>query len=182
MNTMSSWVKTLNLEKELLLDQFTLANHFKHVANVIRNQTSKKVIAFEPVCSKKEWKQRNEWIYIFTINDRIVKIGGTRTGLAGRTTSYLCGHFTQDRGLSGKCSVTNAYMYNTFDHYIHQGNHIKMYGFVIPDVKVDVDVWGNKKVVNAQVYTAFETAALEQYKKQTGNYPQLSDNSDPTHR
>lgn len=59
-----------------------------------------------------------EWIYIFTINDHIVKIEGTRTCLKDRCISYLCGHHTTDRGKSGKCSGTNAYIYNTFYFYL----------------------------------------------------------------
>ena len=57
-------------------------------------------------------------IYIFTINNYIVKIGGTRNGLKDRTNSYLCGHYILERGKSGKCSITNAFIYNTFDFYL----------------------------------------------------------------
>jgi hypothetical protein len=44
-----------------------------------------------------DFKEKKEWIYLFLINKRIVKIGGTRTGLSGRCASYLCGHHIQER-------------------------------------------------------------------------------------
>jgi len=38
-------------------------------------------IKFIKEISKQEFDIKQEWLYIFTINDIIVKIGGTRTGL-----------------------------------------------------------------------------------------------------
>jgi len=129
------------------------------------------------------WKdQASQWIYIFTVNEKIVKIGGTRSGLKGRAGSYLCGHHTTHRGKSGKCSVTNAYIYNTFEDCLKNNNTVKMYGFRIPDIKVEMSVWNKNITFSPQTYTVFETTALEQYKIECGNYPQLSDNSDPSHR
>jgi len=124
----------------------------------------------------------SQWVYILTIDDRIVKIGGTRSGLKGRIVSYLSGHHTEDRGKSGKMSVTNARLYNTLDHYIGSDRHIKMYAYRIPSVKVNVDIWGSTVQVEGQVYNAFESIAISTYHRKTGHNPQLSDNSDPTHR
>ena len=52
------------------------------------------------------------------MNDYIIKIGGTRTGLKERCGSYLCGHHVEERDKSGDCSKTNAYIYNTFEFYL----------------------------------------------------------------
>jgi hypothetical protein len=156
------------------------------VANVIQTPEGEKrqtVITFEPVIPNQDWSDKiAQWIYILTINNRIVKIGGTRNGLKQRTGSYLCGHHTEDRGGSGKCSVTNAYLYNTLDYYIRNGSQVKMYGYRIPSVQVTIDIWGSNTNVEAQVYNAFESKAMNAYHHETGHNPQLSDNSDPVHR
>ena len=60
----------------------------------------------------------------------IVKIGGTRTGLKGRVSSYLCGHHIEERGKSGDCSKTNGFIYNTMEFYLNLGCKIKMYGYL----------------------------------------------------
>lgn len=184
--TFSKWVKNIDLTKELLLEEFSLHTNFIHVANIIQTPRDAKrqtVITFEPVISKNEWTESSaQWVYILTINSHIVKIGGTRTGLKSRTGSYLCGHHTEDRGGSGKMSVTNAYLYNTLDHYIRNGYDVKMYGYRIPSVQVSIDIWGTLVNVEAQVYNAFESIAITTYNRECGHNPQLSDNSDPIHR
>jgi hypothetical protein len=182
---MGSWVKIIDLSAELAFDSYGLSRQFLHVANIIRTPEEAKrqtVITFDPVIPQKEWKKTSQWIYIFTINDKIVKIGGTRDGLQKRTGSYLCGHHTTDRGRSGKCSVTNAYLYNTLDYYISQGSVLRMYAHEIPKPTMQVSIWGELADIEPQVYTAYETKALEKYKQSAGHYPVLSDNSDPNHR
>jgi hypothetical protein len=184
-STYPTWTKDLKLDKQIRLEEFPLAVNFKHVANVIATPPDAKrqtVITFDPVIAKGEWSEVNEIVYIFTVDERIVKIGGSFTSLSGRCGSYLCGHHIPQRGKSGDCSKTNGFIYQTFDHYIRTGHSIKMYAFKIPPVKVTVDIWGETAEVLAQVYPKYETAAMETYKKIVGTYPVLCDNCDPTAR
>lgn len=179
------WTKVIDLERELLLEDFPLLGHFRHVANIVEDisTTRQTVIEFQPVVDKATWKKDSvEWIYLFAVDGRIVKLGGTRTGLAGRASSYLCGHHIKERGKSRDCSKTNGFVYNTFDHYLRNGHTIQMWAYQLTPVFVSVDIWGENHTVMAQVYTAYETRALEAYKRITGHYPALSDNSDPNHR
>ena len=181
----SPWIKHLDLASLPPAADFNLFNNFTKVADVIRtplDASRKTVITFKPNVSAGEWKKGYQWIYLLTIDGKLAKIGGTRTGLQNRTGSYLCGHHTIDRGNSGKCSVTNAYIYNTLDYYVEQGLKCEMFAFRIPHMNITVDVWGQPTEIEPQVYTAYETKALESFKKQFGSYPVLSDNSDPSHR
>jgi hypothetical protein len=57
-----------------------------------------------------------------------------------------------------------------------------MYAHEIPKPKMQVSIWGESADIEPQVYTAYETKALEKYKQAAGHYPVLSDNSDPNHR
>lgn len=184
--TQSPWVKQLDLSTELHFEEFTLHTQFVHVADVVSTPPDAKratIITFQPVIDKTTWNdETTQWVYILTINNRIVKIGGTRTGLKSRVSSYLCGHHTEDRGKSGRCSVTNAYIYNTLDYVIKDGGIVKMYGFRIPSVTVHVNVWGSSVDVEAQVYNAYESKAITMYIRESGHSPQLSKNSDPVHK
>lgn len=182
---MSSWIKHLDLDSLPAATDFNLHTSFTKVADIIRTPPGarrKTVITFQPTISQKQWKSVDQWIYLFVIDGKLVKIGGTRTGLLKRTQSYLCGHHTADRGKSGTCSVTNAHIYNTLDQYIEKGSVCEMFAFLLPRITVTLDMWGASSTIVPQVYTAYETKALESFKTQFGRYPVLSDNSDPTHR
>jgi hypothetical protein len=178
------YIKNINLNNEISFEEYVLADKFIHLADIIRDDTSRKqVIKFNPVIDISEWKTKTqEWLYIFLIQDRIVKIGGTRSGLADRTGSYLCGHYTSERGGKDKCSVTNAYIYNTFDFYLSHGYDIKMMGYKIPRLEVLTNVFDKDVSIVAQTYHAYESVALERYKQQTKRYPFLSNNADPDYK
>jgi hypothetical protein len=190
MSSSSSWAKAINHAEEPLLSDFPLHVHFKKVADIIRTPTppsgkkaKQTVIFFQPCIAKKEWSAKGEqWVYIITVDGHVVKIGGTRSGLAGRVGSYLCGHHTAGRGKSGKCSVTNAHIYDTLDKYIEFGHVAELFASKILTPKITMDVWGQQVEITAQIYTHYETAALEAYKSVVGHYPPLSDNSDPSAR
>jgi hypothetical protein len=184
------WIKNIDLSKEIMLKDFVLEGYFVKVAKIEAdnelNKQGKKmrktVIRFISCIDNNEWKEENEWVYLLTINGLIVKIGGTRKGLQGRVSSYLCGHHVAERGKSGKCSVTNGYVYNTLDFYVRQGYSIDVYAFKIPPQELEVSIFGTPIKVRAQVYHAYESRCLEEYKKQVGRYPILSDNADPQYK
>jgi hypothetical protein len=76
---------------------YTHKNYFKYVANVelynnertkTSNQSYMKFILDMPDAFIKKTK----CLYIFTINSKIIKIGGTINGLKNRCSSFLCGH------------------------------------------------------------------------------------------
>ena len=116
---------------------------------------------------------------MFVMNDRIIKIGGTRTGLQNRAASYLCGHHVGDRGKSGDCSKTNGYIYNTFEFYIKLGCKIEMYGYELPVDTKEIDFFGKKVEIVSQNFTAYESLLMSEYKDRYDKYPVLNDNCDP---
>jgi len=178
------WIKLIKFNETINFDKYDNKNDFIKVADIIIDNEKKRktVIKFVPVISTNEFREKCEWIYIFTINNYIVKIGGTRDGLKGRVGSYLCGHHIQERGKSGDCSKTNAYIYNTFDFYLNIGYKINMYAYKIPEKIFEIIILGKKQNVKAQTYHAYETIYLENYKTKYKSYPQLSDNCDPNYK
>ena len=188
------WLKLIDLDKAIEFDKYVRKSGFIPVANIVKddevfengkNKGKKKrntIIQFKPIIDKKEYEnEETEWIYIFTIDNKIVKIGGTRTGLKGRVGSYLCGHHIPERGKSGKCSVTNAFIYNTFEYYLNRGHTIQMLGYKLPKKTFEINVFGEgSKEYPAQVYHIYEAAYLEDFKKIYKSIPDLSFNYMPT--
>jgi len=185
-----SWIKLIPQAEAAEWSTYAQKDQFKLVANVVADNDLKPngdrrrqtIVKVEPLIPLAEFKPKDEWLYIFTIEDRIVKIGGSRTGLADRFSSYLCGHHIPERAKSGDCSKTNGFVYNTFDFYLGLGAKIQMYGMKIPRTAMTVDILGTRVEIVAQTYHAYESCFLENYKKQYGRIPFLCDNGDPAYR
>jgi hypothetical protein len=193
-SSMKKWIKLIPIQKTIHFEEYNRKAYFIPIADIIldnelfttgKKQGRKKrntLIQFIPKIPNEEFNEKNEWLYLFVINDRIVKIGGTRTGLRGRVASYLCGHHITERGKSGDCSKTNGYIYNTFEFYLRQECKIKMYGYKLPKKQITVEIFGKETKITAQTYHAFESTFLEDYKKIYGEYPILCDNCDPNYK
>lgn len=188
------WIKLIANDKTIPFNEYNRKSYFTKVAEVLLDNetytTGKKqgikkrktLIQFIPTINEEDFNSKTEWLYIFTINNKIVKIGGTRVGLKGRVSSYLCGHHIEERGNSGDCSKTNGFIYNTFEFYLKLGCKIDMYGYELPKTDFDIEIFGKKTKINAQTFHAYETTFLEDYKKNYGDYPILNDNCDPEYK
>jgi len=188
------WIKLIPTNKTILLEDYNRSDHFVPIADIVLDselfasgvkQGNKKrntLIQFVPRISSEAFNKKTEWLYLLVINDRIVKIGGTRTGLKGRVSSYLCGHHIEERGKSGDCSKTNGFIYNTFEFYLSLGCKIEMYGYELPKTEITIEIFGKETKITAQTYHAYESTFLEDYKKNYNEYPILSDNCDPDYK
>lgn len=191
---LKKWIKELPLKETIHINDYNNKELFKLVANVVldneeytvgKNKGAKKrntLIKFEPCIPDEEFNCKSEWLYIISVNDRVVKIGGTRTGLAGRVGSYLCGHHVQERGKSGDCSKTNGYIYNTLEFYLRHGSSVKMYGYELPKTTLSIEILNKPVTIIAQTYHAYESRFMEDFKSTYGYYPVLCDNSDPDYK
>jgi hypothetical protein len=188
------WIKLIPVEKTIALDEYNRRDHFIPIADIVldtdvftsgKKQGTKKrntLIQFIPRIPVEDFNKKTEWLYLLVINGKIVKIGGTRTGLKGRVASYLCGHHIEERGKSGDCSKTNGFIYNTFEFYLSLGCKIEMYGYELPKTEITIEIFGKETRITAQTYHAYESTFLEDYKKNYSDYPILSDNCDPDYK
>jgi hypothetical protein len=189
------WIKLIPTHKTSPYEEYNRKENFIPVADIVldgelhesgKNEGNKKrntVIKFVPIISKEKFNEESiEWLYLFVIEGRIIKFGGTRTGLKGRVGSYLCGHHIKARGKSGDCSKTNGFIYNTFEFYLNLGCKIQMYGYELPETIVPITILGKETKIKAQTYHAYETTFMEDYKEQYMNYPILNDNGDPNYK
>jgi hypothetical protein len=163
--------------KTMKFESFSHGHKFKEVANVRLDKIPKRqtLIRFEPV-DKTAWCDQGNWVYIFTVNDHIVKIGGTKNGLKQRAASYLCGHHTRK---SNACSITNGLIYNTFLKYLTIGASIKMYAMRCPPVYATIDVFGEEHAIETQVFDIYEAVLIKQYATEFGQAPPMSSRADP---
>jgi len=188
------WIKLISNDKTIPFDEYIRKDHFIPIADIVldneivtsgKKQGTKKrntTIQFIPTISAEEFNKKTEWLYLLVINGKIVKIGGTRTGIKGRISSYLCGHHIEERGKSGDCSKTNGFIYNTFEFYLQLGCRIQMFGYELPKTEINIDIFGKQTKISAQTYHAYESTFLEDYKKNYNEYPILSDNCDPDYK
>ena len=194
------YIRLIQRKDVMLFDDYIHKDEFIYMADILKDdevdkktqkQKRQTVIRFVPLSSfKKQWKQNQEVLYIFTINDYIVKIGGSSNGMSERTASYLCGHHAPQRGKSGKASETNIFIYNTFDFYIRNGVSIKVYVKVLDEVKHTINPFNTKYSycskpveINLQTYQAYESMYIDDFRKHNNKKaPPLSYNSDPTYK
>jgi len=193
-STIKKWIKLMPSEKTIPFDQYNRKDHFSLVADIVTdseiftsgkkkgNKKRNTLIQFVPKISSKAFNKKTEWLYLLVINGMIVKIGGTRTGLKGRVSSYLCGHHVEERGKSGDCSKTNGFIYNTFEFYLKLGCKIQMFGYELPKTEITIKIFDKDTKITAQTYHAYESTFLEDYKKKYKEYPILSDNCDPDYK
>lgn len=188
------WVKLVPLDKTIHFDVYNRKEHFKKVADIVldvelftsgKKEGKKKrnsLIQFIPAIPCDEYNKKTEWLYLLLINNRIVKIGGTRIGIKGRTMSYMCGHHIAERGKSGDCSKTNGFIYNTFEFYLNLGCTVEMYGYELPRTEIEILIFDKLTKIVAQTYHAYESTFLDDYKKKYDEYPILCDNCDPDYK
>lgn len=152
------------LNNDTLFSNYDCKDYFKYVADVVINRDqSKQLLKFVPKISIEQFNEKREWIYLYLIEDRIIKIGGTRVGLQGRARSYLSGYYTVERGKSGLCSITNAAIYNLFNYSLEKGYKVKMYGYMLPKVETEIIIIDRKLTVPVQTYHIYEKIFIDNY-------------------
>ena len=183
----SRWVKTLEGYLKLHINEFPLAQNFVQIGKFELTENKRTLWEVEvPPHLAEVYSRYQNGVYIMTYNNYIIKIGGTKVGMQGRITSYLCGHCIPERKkrngeyYPGKMSVTNAYIYNTIYQYLQEGRgQFHLYFYPIEDIEVTKYVFGKQIVFKVQSYDEYEKVALLSYREQVGEFPILSDNSHP---
>jgi hypothetical protein len=183
------WIKLLPTDKTILLEEYTEKDYFIKIADIVldtdvddKGKKKRKTLIKLDNYDDTIVTPKCEYIYLIVINRRIVKIGGTRDGIKGRFGSYLCGHQIKERGKSGDCSKTNAFIYNTFEFYLNLGCKIEMYGYKLPKTEMTIKIFGKETKIIAQTYHAYESVLINNYKKRYGNIPYLCNNCDPDYK
>ena len=188
-DTCKKWVKEIG-DKDLTIqfNDFPISKEFTHIGSIEQSLETRILWDINPIEEAKSiYDKKQNGIYIITLNNKIIKIGGTKVGMKGRISSYHCGHCIPERkkkngeNYPGKMSVTNAYCYNTILSLLYnKRGTIDLYFFPIPDIKVEKEVFGETTSFVVQCYDEYEKKALSIFQRQNkGKLPVLCNNSHP---
>ena len=109
-----------------------------------------------------KYNSYRELIYLIVIDGKIVKIGGTYTGMKKRHGSYNCG--TRKARKKGTCSVTNFDITEYQFTALLQGKTVEWYVFDVPLAEATVNLpWDKKITYNAKTYLKYEQTLCEKY-------------------
>jgi hypothetical protein len=168
----------VNLTSQPKISNFPLSSHFKlsgHWELVSRDLggESNHTIRFidDTRISGKQF------VYFIVVNDRLVKIGGSKNTIHDRIQSYNCGVYSLWRGGNGKQSVTNSIIYDSIEICLLRGFEVKLFVWMVPPVLNTLDYWGYKTdTVISTHYNYYETQALRMFFEQFGKNPIWSKN------
>ena len=188
----TSWSKSIVTENTMTIDDFNLLcdENFSKKCNIeLDSSSSRQTTLITSNFDKILYSEKAEHIYALVRNGLIMKLGGTRTGLKERWSSYLCGHCVQQRimkrtgeAFPGKMSVTNAHLYHTIEKdLLETDSKWEIWSWKLPLVKIPVVILNEEVNVIAQTYHAFESICIKKFKTVTGKIPLLCDNSDPNY-
>jgi len=122
---------------------------------------------------EEKYDSYRELIYAIVIDGKIVKIGGTYTGMKKRHGSYNCG--TRKARAKGTCSVTNFDITEYQFTALVQGKTVEWYVFDVPLAETTVNLpWGDEISYNAKTYLKYESSLTHKYAELRGSVPPLN--------
>tara|TARA_R100001443_G_C3307519_1_gene166879 strand:+ start:232 stop:810 length:579 start_codon:yes stop_codon:yes gene_type:complete len=119
---------------------------------------------------EEKYDSYRELIYAIVIDGKIVKIGGTYTGMKKRHGSYNCG--TRKARAKGTCSVTNFDITEYQFTALRQGKTVEWYVFDVPLAEATINLpWGEEITYNAKTYMKYESSLSHKYAELRGAVP-----------
>ena len=174
-------IRTIDLSKELSVKDFLKFGWTKYTINGLtdKNKVGLSMNVVEGITTKDK-NEHCQGVYLLTINGKVVKIGGTETGLSKRWASYHNGT-EKIRKDAGNGSVTNYYIIQALKAALKQGYTVEWYfkkmDYIVEEIKLySGEVVKNRIYLNGQ-YKDHEKDLLNYYETITGSYPVLSSNS-----
>tara|TARA_R100001530_G_C4303797_1_gene151199 strand:- start:813 stop:1277 length:465 start_codon:yes stop_codon:yes gene_type:complete len=153
-----------------MLPKFINEYNFKLAAKIVPDINLKS--GYRVTQSDKDLCTNKGVIYLLVnADDEILKIGGSGQTLLDRWVSYQAG--TQQARDKGTCSVTN---YDVSSYIRDSEENFYLHAFVPPVVFTLINLFGQKKTIQAEVWKEYEKFFLDEFKSTTGDYPLLSKN------
>tara|TARA_S200002703_G_C3788432_1_gene243246 strand:+ start:139 stop:693 length:555 start_codon:yes stop_codon:yes gene_type:complete len=144
---------------------------FTKFATVIKDNNKAPGYSYQKLLNNKE----KGWVYIVSINNKVVKIGQTDATLSSRFSSYQAG--TRKNREKGTCSVTNWYCSEVWREALDSDLSVEIYVYPVPTTVTNVPVFGDIISVRNKHAYVFEHALLNEYQFMSGGYPILSNNN-----
>jgi len=173
----------VDFSKELPITEFVSLEDFYLIAKAdlkpkerfLKNPEVNPIDYIPTLGLEETYEKYKEQIYIITFDNKVVKIGKTKVGMKGRHQSYNCG--TRKARAKGTCSVTNYNVTEAQYTAIRDGVSVDWYCFDIPQLRTELNIFGENHVVVAETNDKYESVLINQYIEAKGNKPLLSVNS-----
>lgn len=109
---------------------YILKPYFTLVGELIPNQEKEKL---EFYGDEEKYSNTEGAVYLFVIDDKILKIGKTDSTMKKRIQSYNCGKRQYKE--NGTCSTTN---YKVLQSFLTIGKRVELYCYFVPPIQLDV--------------------------------------------
>ena len=121
-----------------------------------------------------EWKKHKHWAYVLVIGGKVVKCGDSTMTLKGRWGSYSAG--TRENRDNGTCSTTNYFISEIIRTSHEMGYEVELHGYAIPEIRVDVDVFGEIDNCRGDFVSYFESKLIKKFVDNFGHKPVVGKN------
>ncbi len=125
-------------------------------------------------CNDELYEGEGEYIYLICFNNKVIKIGGTRTGMKKRMGSYKCG--TRRYRKKGTCATTNYHLMEAMYAALMEGKQVDFYVYKVPTIQTTQEVFGETKTIETSMFTHFESRLIEVFTDVNGTRPVMSPN------
>ena len=120
------------------------------------------------------FKKHKQWVYILTINGRIIKCGESIGTLNYRWGSYGAG--TRVNRENGTCSTTNYFISEIIRNAHNTGYEVELYGHPIENLTQNLNVFGQLQEVVQNNVKRYEAELLRLFKETFGHLPVVGKN------
>lgn len=108
---------------EINYSEYQYREHFKHICNLVPDKENERLTIDYKMDDKKDIEGL---VYIFVINDKILKIGQTIGKIKDRVQSYNCGK--SEHRISGTASTTNYFVLQSL---LNIKKKVKVYAYFV---------------------------------------------------
>lgn len=115
---------------EMSLDDFEYKDHFSFLCTLIPETENERVVIQE---TNEPYIERKGILYLFVLENRILKVGSSTVSFKERVSSYNCGK--QAFRDNGTCSTTNYFVLQSL---LNINKPIEVYAFFPESIEMDV--------------------------------------------
>lgn len=125
-------------EDQMNFNDFKYKDKFHLLCDLVPEIDKERLVIKNPTSNLIE---REGVLYLFILNNKLIKVGSSTVSFIGRVSSYNCGRKAFRK--NGTCSTTNYLVLQTL---LNINKVIKVYAF-FPE-EIELEVWGDKEKIS----------------------------------
>lgn len=144
-------------ENAPFFSQYILRSYFTRIGELIPDRENEKLLFYGDI---DKYENIEGAVYLFVINDKILKLGKTDTSMKKRIQSYNCGK--KQYRTNGTCSTTN---YKVLQSLLAINEKVELYCYFVPPISINL--FGEEITITTSpskcVEKAFQRKTQEQF-------------------